>query len=276
MNTFCEWPVDYANCSNCTDWDQMEEGDQDKFERMAGEYLWNWTNRVFGRCDIVLRPCSSSCSGWSAYTNTFWGRGPFPWQGSWDGGAWGPVLVGGEWYNMRCGCVSQCSCAIEGPSSLALPGPVSEITAVRVNGELLDSADYRVAYNRMLVRNDGGVWPSCQDLMALPTEEDTFEIVYKRGLSVPIGGQLAAGLLASEFAKAACSDNSCQLPKRISSIVREGVTVTLMDDFKSLQEGATGIWMIDNWVQSVMKPARPYASVRSVDVARPKVPGYGY
>jgi len=290
MLELCDWPIDYAGCgategdpntvppippsTGVPVLDEMTPEQRAIWERMAAEFLWNWTNRVFGLCETTLRPCSSGCSSWDAYTDTFWGRGPYPWQGSWDSGSWVPVLVAGKWYNMSCGCVGSCTCSVEGPTSLTLPGPVDSIVSVTVDGVTLPPESYRLMYRRILVRVDGGEWPSCQNLLAPSTEVGTFEVVYNRGIPVPIGGQIAAGVLAGQFAMAACDDRGCQLPKRIQSIVRQDVTVTLMDNFADLQKGGTGIWLIDSWVQSVVAP-RPYSSVRSVDV-KPKVASRGY
>lgn len=287
MLELCDWPVDFAGCgatagdpnvvppippsTGISVIDDMTPEQREIWERMAGEFLWNWTNRVFGLCETVIRPCSSNCEGWTAYSSSFWGRGPYPWQGSWDGGSWVPVLIAGKWYNLSCGCAGTCSCDIEGPTSLALPGPVASVTEVRIDGVVLPSSAYRVGYGRYLIRTDGGVWPSCQDLLADPTQPpsetngSTFQVTYQRGIPVPVGGQIAAGILAGEFAKFACNDRSCQLPKRVTQIVRQDVTVTLMDNFADLMKGGTGIWLVDSWVQSVVAP-RPYSSVRSVDV----------
>lgn len=275
MSELCEWPVSYAGCTSCKDYmNDLSDEDYEIFTRMAAEFLWNWTNRLFGLCEVTVRPCTSNCGAWDAYRSSFWGRGPYPWQGSWDSGSWVPLLIAGKWYNMTCGCVSTCNCATEGPHRLSLPGPVASITSVMVDGAIVPPTAYRLEHKRFLVRTDGGVWPACQDLLADSSEPNTFEVVYKKGVEVPIGGQIAAGRLASEFAKAACNDRSCQLPQRMKQIVRQEVTVTLMDDFADLKEGGTGIWLIDQWVQS-MRASKPFASVRSVDV-RPGVSRYGY
>lgn len=288
MLELCEWPVNYAGCgadpldpdsTGVPVLDDMTPEQRAIWERMAGEFLWNWTNRLFGLCPVALRPCTSDCDSWKAYRSSFWGRGPFPWAGSFNEGAWGPVLVGGEWFNLTCGCISACSCSMEGPTSLALPGPVAEITQVKIDGVVLPPSAYRLMHRRFLVRTDGGRWPACQDLLADPdlppsaTNGSSFEVIYTRGIAVPVGGQIAAGVLAAEFAKAGCNDRTCQLPKRIKTIVRQEVTVDLMDSFDTLKEGGTGIWVIDSWVQSVVAP-RPFASVRSVDV-KPKAVLYG-
>lgn len=296
MLELCDWPVDYAGCgatpgdpdatppvlpsTGIALLDDMTPEQRAIWERMAAEFLWNWTNRLFGLCPESVRPCTSNCEGWNQYRSSFWGRGPFPWQGSWDSGSWVPLLVGGKWYNSTCGCTSSCSCSIDGARSLSLPGPVADIIEVKIDGVTLPPSAYKVAYRRFLVRIDGGVWPACQDLLSDPdlppseTNGSSFEVIYNRGITVPIGGQIAAGILAAEFARAACNDRACRLPQRMKQIVRQEVTVTLMDDFADLKQGGTGIWMIDNWVQSVVAP-RPFASVRSVDV-KPKVVSRGY
>ncbi|QGZ16716.1 hypothetical protein PBI_DEWDROP_68 [Microbacterium phage Dewdrop] len=275
MSELCDWPVSYAGCTPCKEYmSDLSEEDYETFTRMAAEFLWNWTNRLFGLCTVTVRPCTSGCEDWNRFRSSFWGRGPYPWTGSWDSGSWVPVLVAGKWYNMTCGCTGKCNCANEGPHRLSLPGPVEAITQVRVDGEVLPPESYRLEYKRFLVRTDGGVWPACQDLLAAPDQPNTFEVTYTKGVPVPIGGQIAAGRLASEFAKAACNDRTCQLPQRMKQIVRQEVTVTLMDDFADLKEGGTGIWLIDQWVQSMRAP-RPFASVRSVDV-KPAVSRYGY
>ena len=33
--------------------------------------------------------------------------------------------------------------------------------------------------------------------------------------------------------------------------------MTMMDAFEGLDEGRTGLWMVDSWLESVRKPPRP-------------------
>jgi hypothetical protein len=83
-------------------------------------------------------------------------------------------------------------------------------------------------------------------------------VTYVRGVRVPEGGEIAAGVLALELAKAACNDNTCQLPKRMQTMTRQGVTVAMLDSFDDVDKGHTGIWIIDSWVASMTKtPVRP-------------------
>src|SRR3546814_15264182 len=84
-------------------------------------------------------------------------------------------------------------------------------------------------------------------------EADTWSILYNRGYPVPAGGQVAAGLLAVELAKAACGDKSCGLPQRVQSITRQGVNIAVLDAFDAIDPGHTGIGLIDSWVASVVR-----------------------
>lgn len=275
----CDWPVSYAACggtaepepgepalTGCDALDALKPEQRARFEEMAAELLWHWTARTFGVCEVTVRPCRGDCIGANRWATTFWGRGPYPWGGGL--GSWVPVLIGGQWYNLGCGCGTTCNCGLEGPSSLALPGPIAEVTRVTIDGEALDPDEYRVMYGRVLVRTDGTAWPVCQDLLSPATAPDTFEVVYQRGVPVPTGGQVAAGVLACELAKAACGDSSCQLPDRVRSITRQGVSMEMEQiDFSDFQVGRTGIWLIDSWVGSVTAP-RPMAGVASPDIPR--------
>jgi hypothetical protein len=236
---------------------------------MATGMLWAWTGQGYGLCEVVVRPCREECN--NGY-ETFWGRGPFtPGYATDKSGGWvgyGPVLVGGQWLNVTCGvCGDNCSC--DHPATLRLPGPISSIEEVRIDGDVLVSTAYRVDNHVLLVRTDGSRWPRCQQMGKSLTEEGTFGISYTRGTEVPVGGQVAAGVLAVEMFKAMCNDATCQLPRRIQSISRQGVTITMLDKFDDIDKGHTGIWLVDSWVASVMQVPKP-SRVYSVDIPRPK------
>src|SRR3546814_2256809 len=51
-----------------------------------------------------------------------------------------------------------------------------------------------------------GRWPTCQNMNLADGAEDTWSVTYVKGYAVPKGGQVAAGMLAVELAKAACND----------------------------------------------------------------------
>lgn len=233
-------------------------------EQAAAEYLWRWTGQRFGLREVTLRPCAPACgtasSGPDAYSLTLVER-----AGRGNSTPWTPALIGGRWYNLRCGrCGDACGCT--SPSSLRLPVPVHEVTEVRVDGQVLPADGWTWdPHGRTLRRVDGQAWPSlyagqCSGPGAL-------ELVANVGQPVPDGGLLALAVLAAEFAKAETGDGSCQLPARLQTITRQGVTASFMDSFEDLDRGRTGIWLIDSWVASIVDvPARP--SVVNVDTYR--------
>lgn len=265
----CTWPVDFSECGGSAGqsaFNSLSPEEQERVKQMAVDFLWNATNRVFGSCPVTVRPCAQSCFGNDK--STFWGNGPWAPGHYQSGGGWVPVLLGGLWYNLTCGCTSSCDCTLDGAKSLALPGPVLSILEVKIDGVVIDPANYRVTYGRYLTLIGDLRWPGCQDLNLPSTEEGTYEISYEKGLDVPAGGRIAAGYLANELAKALCGDNDCELPVRTTTVSRQGVTLGFMDMFEGLDDGKTGIWIIDAWITSV-RPSRPIASVRSVDVKQP-------
>lgn len=263
----CAWPINYERCSVPDGWvtdpDAVEEKPsvQTTYEAMAAEFLWRWTGQTLGLCGVTLRPCRQDCG--DAGGSTFFGSGPNGTQTA----RWQPALIAGKWYNLTCGsCGDLCGCA-GSASSLRLPGPVYEVSEVLVDGEVLSPASYWLEGNR-LIRTDSGRWPVCQDLTLPPDQPGTWEVSYLRGTPVPVGGQIAAGVLAGELFKAACNDKSCSLPQRIQTITRQGVSVAVLDSFDDVDKGHTGIWVIDSWVSSMMNAPRR-ARVYSPDL-RPK------
>lgn len=263
MSSPCDWSIDYACTTLPSGWveeatdEDPKPPEQVTFESMATEYLWRWTGQQFGLCEVAVRPCRQDCYDGQS---TFHGSGP----GRSGGSPWRPVLLAGQWYNITCGsCGDSCGCSGRA-SSIRLPGPVHEVTLVVLDGTVVDPGDYWLEGNR-LIRMGGEAWPTCQDISAPVTDPGTWEITYLRGLPVPAGGQIAAGVLATELFKAACGDKSCGLPQRVQSITRQGVTVAVLDAFDDIDTGHTGIWLIDSWVASVMKSPRQ-AVVFSPDV----------
>lgn len=188
-------------------------------DAIAAYTLWRFTHSRFGPCEVTVRPCSD------------------------------PSVVCG-----RCGgCAtgrSRCSCY--SVPEIVLPGPVYEIIAVRVDGVLLDASAYRVDDRAWLVRIDGGVWPFCQDLTADIDAAGAFSITYAIGVPPPAGAAEMTGELACDIAKALCNDKSCRLPKRARQIVRQGKTISLED----LEDGKTGIEVVDMWLSAVNSPPK--------------------
>lgn len=270
----CDWPLAYCGGNGesspsepgvCSTLSGLDSNTRLLVERAAITYLWNWTGRQFGTCAVTIRPCRDDCSQeWTTYRGMGRGNAYLPWtQGGW-GGPLNPALINGQWYNLGCGgsCgADKCSCSYV--PTVTLAGPVVEVTQVRVNGNVLDPTAYRLDNHAYLVRTDGDDWPSCQNMLADPaTDDDTFEVTYVIGVEVPPGGELAAGVLACEMAKAACNSSSCRLPQRIQSFTRQGVTMTVLDNYDTMYKlGTTGLWVVDSWIASI-NSAKARAGIR--------------
>lgn len=277
----CNWPL--AHCGEggpsddpqCSALAALQPEMRELVQQMAVDYLWNWTRRQFGTCPVTVRPCRDNCGDRNTTTYRGYGRVTtnLPWYEGFPGPL-NPALIGGQWWNLPCGggCPQdQCSCTYV--PTVELAGPVASIDSVIVNGITLDPSQYRVDNFRWLVRTDGEDWPVCQDMTKNSLfEDDTFQVTYQIGVAVPAGGQVAAGKLACEFAKAACGNGKCELPQRLQQITRQQVTTMVLDNYSTMyQFGTTGIFIVDSWVASIMASNRQTgARIASPDVRSPR------
>ena len=88
-------------------------------------------------------------------------------------------------------CLVSCS-----PSLVKLSGyPVRAISEVKIDGDILDSGDYRVHNRRYAMRLSNGHWPRRQNLTEADTEDGTFSISYTYGQDPPELGMAAAAEL---------------------------------------------------------------------------------
>jgi hypothetical protein len=150
-------------------------------------------------------------------------------------------------------------------SEVPLPYPVSSVTEVKVDGIIVPPSEYRVDDFKTLVRLGGHTWPKCQDMTLEDTEIGTFSIDVTYGREVPQLVKLATAELACQLIKA-CAGVSCQLPQRVQSLSRQGVTVSFVDAMQFLDKGRTGIYILDLAINT-FNPRRlqKNASVYSVD-----------
>lgn len=222
----CSWPVDRECLSPVEEGDLAGQAARDAAEDLAVQVLYNLSGRQFGVCPVIARPCPSECSGVT-------------------GGWWlTAYLYNGEWRNSPCGCSS--SCSRSGPSAVHLPGPVQSITAVTINGVILDESEYRREGD--LLYRVGGVWPS-QNLQQPLDEPGTWSVEYERGTPPPAGVGVLVGKLAAEFLSA-CQGGKCKLPVTVRTITRNGVTYQTADPGAIYDKGYTGITEIDLWLSA--------------------------
>lgn len=167
-----------------------------------------------------------------------------------------PVLVDGSWVNITCGHDTYCGC---GGRALRLPRDrVTDVTSVTLDGTMF--ADFRLDRPNVLVRTDGSVWPSRQDIWKEPTEAGTWMVDYSFGREPPAGGKFAAKWLTSEILKA-CTGGKCRLPAHAVAVSQRGISYNL-----EAVDGRVGIPEADMWLNAVNphKRTRP-ARVTSAD-----------
>ncbi len=204
----------------------------------ASEILKRLTAGVFGLCTIKIRPCRRRCE-----ENTLrYGQNMVA-------GPWQPALIDGRMYNLTCGCAGECGCS---PLCEILLNPDAyDILEVKIDGVVLPATAYRVDDNRRLVRTDGACWPDCQELARPDSAPGTFSITYRTGNAVPPGGRMAVTDLAVQLWKACRGGKGCTLPERVTQVVREGITYTLLDQLDVFERGRTGLNRVDLWLSAV-------------------------
>ena len=184
-----------------------------------------------GPCIDVIRPCSSSAAvQWLDYPSAAAGARPL-------------MLAG-------CGCggpdLGWCSCSAH--ASIPLPnGPVVSVDEVLIHGAALDPSAYRIVDDRWLVRADGSAWPCCQRPLDAD-QPNTFQITYTWGAALSPAIVTAVEVLACELATS-WGTGACRLPKRLTSVVRENVAMTVLDPFDFLDEGRFGLYEVDEVVR---------------------------
>lgn len=155
-----------------------------------------------------------------------------------------------------CGCYpAMCSCDPYPSVDLGGRFPVWGAWDVYVDGVLLDPSAYEIQGKRWLVRKDGQVWTNSG--WNFGQDPTGFRVSWAYGRRPPAGGRAAAAKLALEIARRCVGDKTCALPSRVTNINREGVTFTVLDSMKMLQEGRTGVYEIDLWLMADQQGRKP-------------------
>jgi hypothetical protein len=250
----CTWDV---NTDCCDEWDTYSTELQDAAMEYGALTMWAATGRRFGLCERTVRPCGRTVHSGSAPLGYFY-----------SAGTWMPYIFNGVWRNCA-GCGSDFGCCSCEPScQVWLPAPVYSIpaTGITVGSDIIPVDSWRVDNAQWLVRTDGECWPECQDFDT-DSGETFFQVTYFRGQPVPNVLLRAAGELACEWARS-CAGADCRLPQRVTSISRQGVSVTLQDIDALLRNGLTGIANIDQLIVRF----NPYGLTSQMKIASPDWP----
>lgn len=137
--------------------------------------------------------------------------------------------------------------------------PVTEVHTVRLdNGTVISPSDYVLVDNSTIQFYNATLW-----------NPYNVEITYSYGTPPPVAGRMAARTLAREFAKLWAGDEDCALPRRVTSISRQGVSYTLLDSQDFIDDIKTGVYEVDLFLKTA-NPAKASQRSRvfSVDVPR--------
>lgn len=126
------------------------------------------------------------------------------------------------------------------------------------NGEIIDPSTYYLSDHSTIYGTPNAKWtPS------------NVEVTYTYGSPVPTAGKAAARILATELVKLYENDDTCALPQRVTTVVRQGVTYTVLDNQAFVDELKTGIYAVDLFLKTANPDkARARSRVFSPDVSR--------
>lgn len=161
-----------------------------------------------------------------------------------------PDLVQGEIINRRIG--ADCGCTGD-HSRVRLRGrPVQSVSEVISMGNTLTEADYRVVNKSVLEGISSASFDPCDVI-----------VTYTFGARPPAAGSRAARYLADQLVKS-WSGDECELPDRVTSVSRQGVSYTILDNQDFLADMRTGVYAVDLFIKATnpdnaRKPARVFS-----------------
>ena len=231
--------ADLEVCGTCSDLGLYDPAQIDVHLQVATDILYRLTGAQWrGICEETVRPCCA---------DDICGADGYPFM---------PEIVNGEWYNAGTigGCPDACvvrDCAQDIPRVDLGRWPVTGVLSVLIDGVLLDPGSYRLHDDRWLWRTDGDPWPATQDLLADSTEVGTWAVTFEWGNPPPIAAVRYASIFACEMLLACSGSASCKLPRRATSVTRQGVTYDVGAIADLIEKNMVGLPDVDLWVHSV-------------------------
>jgi len=171
-------------------------------------------------------------------------------------------LINGSVYNMASEDWNDSAYQSDGTSSISrirLRGkPVQEVHLVRslYDGHIVDPDYYYVSEHNEIRAYSDTPWPP-----------GNVEVTYTYGIRPPVSGRMAAKLFAIELIKFWTGDD-CALPDRVTSISRQGVSYTVLDNQDFLENMRIGIYAVDLFI----KTANPSKALAPSKVFSPDTP----
>ena len=209
--------------------DELDEYSDDEYAydavKVASQLLWAMSGRKFNGITTVTERyvCASRAYRLGASSRNYT-----------------PELVGGDVYNIpfdEFDDYAEITTDGMSPSTrLRLRGrPVVRIHSIRDRaGKIVDPANYYLVDHSTIQAKAGTAWAPCN-----------IEVTYSYGAPPPASGKAAARVLAKEFIKLWTGDDECMLPQRVTSVSRQGVNYTILDNQDFIQEMRTGLYVVD-------------------------------
>lgn len=127
-----------------------------------------------------------------------------------------------------------------------------------MNGNIIDPSTYYLVDHSTIYGSPNATWSSAN-----------VEVTYTYGTPPPMAGKAAARMLAIELVKLYEGDDTCALPQRVTSISRQGVSYTVLDNQSFIDELKTGVYAVDLFLKTANPDkARARSRVFSPDQPR--------
>jgi hypothetical protein len=126
------------------------------------------------------------------------------------------------------------------------------------DGEIIDPSTYYLSDHSTIFGTPNANWSAAN-----------VEVTYTYGTPPPSAGKAAARILATELVKLYENDDTCALPQRVTTVARQGVTYTVLDNQSFVDELKTGIYAVDLFLKTANPDkARARSRVFSPDTPR--------
>lgn len=126
------------------------------------------------------------------------------------------------------------------------------------NGGIIDPSTYFLSDHSTIFGTPNAKWTAAN-----------VEVTYTYGSPPPTAGRAAARILATELVKLYENDDTCALPQRVTTVARQGVTYTVLDNQSFVDELKTGIYAVDLFLKTANPDkARARSRVFSPDTPR--------
>lgn len=120
--------------------------------------------------------------------------------------------------------------------------PIRNIIEIVENGVVLPPESYTIRERAFLRKRNGSVWSMS------PTKE--LAVTYEYGANPPSIGIDEAIKLADQFMLYEMGSDECILPDNVTSVERQGVSISVINPTDIIQSGFTGIRSVDMFIKT--------------------------